>query len=60
VLVYELEYVAGKQIEEMMDEKLVLIRTSQKAGPYVYVDWGLEYRRQHDIPLPEYAKSSLC
>jgi DNA-binding transcriptional LysR family regulator len=37
----------------------VLIRTSQKPGPYVYVDWGPEYRRQHDISLPEYAKSSL-
>jgi DNA-binding transcriptional LysR family regulator len=58
-LVYGPEYVAGIQVEEIVEEKLVLIRTSQKPGPYVYVDWGPEYRRQHDISLPEYAKSSL-
>jgi DNA-binding transcriptional LysR family regulator len=58
-LVYEPDYVAGMQVEELVEEKLVQIRASQKPGPYVYVDWGPEFRRQHDISLPEYAKSSL-
>jgi DNA-binding transcriptional LysR family regulator len=58
-LVYEPEYVAGIQVEAVVEEKLVQIRTSQKPGPYVYVDWGPEFRRQHDVSLPEYVKSSL-
>jgi DNA-binding transcriptional LysR family regulator len=58
-LVYEPEYVAGIQVEAVVEEKLVHIRTSQKPGPYVYVDWGPEFRRQHDVSLPEYVKSSL-
>jgi DNA-binding transcriptional LysR family regulator len=58
-LVYEPDYAAGMQVEELVEEKLVQIRTSQKPGPYVYVDWGPEFRRQHDVSLPEYAKASL-
>jgi DNA-binding transcriptional LysR family regulator len=58
-LVYGPEYVPGIQVEEVVEEKLVQIRTSQKSGRYVYVDWGPEFRRQHDLSLPQYAKSSL-
>ncbi|MDE1182421.1 LysR family transcriptional regulator [Paraburkholderia sp.] len=58
-LVYGPEYVAGIQIEEVVEEKLVQVRTAQKRGSYVYVDWGPGFRKQHDIALPEYAKSSL-
>lgn len=58
-LVYEPEYAPGIQVEEALEEKLIQIRSSQKPGPYVYVDWGPEFRRQHDVALPEYARSSL-
>lgn len=58
-LVYEPEYVAGIVVEEIVEEKLVQIRTPQKPGPYVYVDWGAGFRRQHDSALPEYARSPL-
>jgi LysR family transcriptional regulator, flagellar master operon regulator len=49
----------GMQVEEVVEEKLAQIRTSQRPGLYVYVDWGPEFRRRHDIALPEHAKSSL-
>jgi hypothetical protein len=54
-LVYQPAGVASMQVEE----KLIQIRTSHRPGPYVYVDCGPEFRRQRDILLPEYAKSSL-
>jgi DNA-binding transcriptional LysR family regulator len=58
-LVYEPEYVPGIQVETLLEEKLVQIRSIQNPGSYVYVDWGPEFRRQHDESLPEHAKSSL-
>jgi len=58
-LVYQPEYATGLHIELLMEEKLVQIRSTQKAGQYVYVDWGPEFRRQHDSALPDLAHASL-
>ncbi|MGN5476452.1 LysR family transcriptional regulator [Cupriavidus basilensis] len=58
-LVYQPEYAAGVHVEQIMEEKLIQIRSTQRAGSYVYVDWGPEFRRQHDSALPGYARSSL-
>jgi len=58
-LVYQPEYAAGMHVEQLMEEKLVLIRSTQRPGAYVYVDWGPEFRRQHDSALPEHARASL-
>ncbi|KWR87516.1 LysR family transcriptional regulator [Cupriavidus sp. IDO] len=58
-LVYQPEYAAGLHVEQLMEEKLIQIRSTQRDGAYVYVDWGPEFRRQHDSALPERARSSL-
>lgn len=58
-LVYEPEYAAGIHVQPLLEEKLVLVQSTQQAGSYVYVDWGPEFRRQHDIALPELARASL-
>ncbi|MEM5433216.1 LysR family transcriptional regulator [Cupriavidus oxalaticus] len=58
-LVYQPEYAPGMHVEALMEEKLILIRSTQRDGPYVYVDWGPEFRRQHDSVLPQHARASL-
>ncbi|NUO87569.1 MAG: LysR family transcriptional regulator [Cupriavidus sp.] len=58
-VVYQPEYAPGMHVEALMEEKLVMIRSTQRDGGYVYVDWGPEFRRQHDIALPEHARASL-
>jgi DNA-binding transcriptional LysR family regulator len=58
-VVYEPDYGASMHVEQLVEEKLVQVRTTQKPGAYVYVDWGPEFRRQHDSALPEHAKASL-
>lgn len=58
-LVYEPEYAAGIQVEALVEEKLVQVRAAHQTNTYVYVDWGPEFQRQHDIALPQHAKSSI-
>lgn len=28
------------QIEQLLEEKLVLVKTRKQSGDYIYVDWG--------------------
>ncbi|MFA3791872.1 LysR family transcriptional regulator [Aliiglaciecola sp. SL4] len=39
-------------IEHLVDEKLILVGTSTDAN-YVYVDWGDDFKRQHNLAFPE-------
>ena len=36
-----------------------MVRTRHAEGPYVFVDWGEAFRRQHDAALPEFARHAL-
>jgi DNA-binding transcriptional LysR family regulator len=38
---------------------LFLVRAPDRPDPYVYIDWGPDFRRQHDAALPEKAKAAL-
>lgn len=58
-LVFEPEYVAGMQVEEIVEEKLVRARATGLPGGYVYVDWGPEFRRRHDLAMPEQIRSPV-
>lgn len=58
-LVYRPEYWPGMQVEQLMEEKLVQIASRTNPLPYIYVDWGPAFRRQHDAALPEHAKTAL-
>ncbi|MFK0088717.1 LysR family transcriptional regulator [Pseudomonas sp. NPDC090755] len=59
VLVYQPTYGPGLQVEQLMEEKLIRIRRTDKPEPYIYIDWGEAFRRQHDAALPECARPSL-
>lgn len=58
-LVYRPTYWAGLQVEELLEEKLIMIRSVANPEPYVYIDWGEDFRRRHDAALPERARAGL-
>lgn len=59
IVVHQPEYSPGVQVEEVLEEKLIFVSATEQATPYVYIDWGPYFRQQHDIALPEYARSEL-
>lgn len=59
ILVHRPEYWVGMQVEQILEEKLVMVRCPSKPDPYVYIDWGKEFRQQHDVALPHLAKTNL-
>jgi DNA-binding transcriptional LysR family regulator len=58
-VVYRPEYMPGLKIELLLEEKLIMVRTPASAMPYVYIDWGPTFRKQHDAALPGKARTSL-
>jgi DNA-binding transcriptional LysR family regulator len=58
-LVYQPVYWPGLQVEQLLEEKLIQVFLPALPEPYVYIDWGEDFRRQHDAALPEKAKASL-
>ena len=59
VLVHQPDYWPCMQVEQLLEEKLILVRTPHTAEPYVYVEWGAHFRQQHDAALPEKARAGL-
>lgn len=58
-LVYRPEYWAGMQVEQLLEEKLIQISSTRNPEPYIYVDWGRDFRKEHDAALPDKAKQIL-
>ncbi len=57
-LVYQPSYWPGLQVEQLLEEKLILVRLVEQPDPYVYIDWGESFRRQHDAALPDKARAA--
>ena len=58
-LVYQPSYWPSLQVEELLEEKLIQVYLPANPEPYIYIDWGDAFRRQHDAALPGKAKASL-
>lgn len=58
-LVYQPAYWPGLQVEQLLEEKLILVRKPSAPEPYVYINWGDGFRKQHDAALPDKAKAAL-
>lgn len=58
-LVHQPDYWPGMQVEQLLEEKLVLVRSVKKSGPYIYVDWGDDFSQQHNTALAEYTHNQL-
>ncbi|MED5510444.1 MAG: LysR family transcriptional regulator [Pseudomonadota bacterium] len=59
IVVHQPEYWPGIQVEELLEEKLILVASVNKPDPYIYIDWGEDFRKQHDMALPELSRSRL-
>jgi len=58
-LVYQPHYWSGMQVEQLLEEKLILVR-AKNPEPYVYIDWGEGFRQQHDSALPDKARAPVA
>lgn len=58
-LVFQPTYWPGLQVEELLEEKLIQVCLPQQPEPYIYIDWGESFRRQHDAALPDKARAAL-
>jgi len=58
-LVHQPVYTPGIQVEQLLEEKLILVRTPHTEEPYVYVNWGAHFRLQHDAAWPEKTRATL-
>lgn len=58
-LVFQPEYVTGMQVEQVLEEKLIQISSAQNPDPYIYVDWGPDFKKAHDAALPDKARPAM-
>jgi DNA-binding transcriptional LysR family regulator len=58
-LVHRPDYFPGLQVEQLLEEKLVMVRAPHSEDPYLFVDWGAEFKSLHDIALPQRRRASL-
>ncbi|MCG8614436.1 MAG: LysR family transcriptional regulator [Pseudomonadales bacterium] len=53
VIVHRPSYYSGLVVEQLMEEKLIHVRSLQCAEPDLFVDWGHEFKAQFDAALPQ-------
>ena len=58
-VVYSPEYLPGLKIELLLEEKLMMVSGAESAEPYIYVDWGPTYQKQHDLAFPGKRRAAL-
>lgn len=58
-LVFQPSYSPDLQVEQVLEEKLILVRHPDQPEPYIYIDWGEDFRRRHDAALPDKARASM-
>ena len=44
---------------QQQEEKLIQVCSVAQPEPYIYIDWGEAFRKQHDAAMPEKAKAAL-
>jgi DNA-binding transcriptional LysR family regulator len=58
-LVHRPEYWTGMQFEQLLEEKLIQVASTEEPEPYIYIDWGEDFRKEHDAALPEKARTAM-
>jgi DNA-binding transcriptional LysR family regulator len=59
VLVHQPEYWPDIQIEQLLEEKLIMVGATQNSEPYIYIDWGDAYQKQHNAALPQLTQAQV-
>ena len=58
-LVHQPEYWPGLQVEQLLEEKLIQVVQTRNPEPYLYVDWGPAFRKQHNQALPGHTRAAM-
>ncbi|WP_448248942.1 LysR family transcriptional regulator [Thalassotalea agariperforans] len=58
-LVHQPEYSSHIVVEHLLDEKLVRVQHKRKTEPYIFIDWGDEFKKLHNMALPDLARSNI-
>ncbi len=58
-LVHQPRYWPGVQVEQLLEEKLILVRAANHPEPYIFIDWGDTFRQQHNAALPHHARAGM-
>lgn len=58
-LVHQPDYWPGMRVKSLLEEKLVMVQSIRASEPYVYVDWGEHFCRQHDAAHPHLARVNV-
>ncbi|UZE96966.1 LysR family transcriptional regulator [Alkalimarinus alittae] len=53
VIVHRPNYYSGFVVEQLMEEKLIHVRSVKNPTPDLFVDWGPAFRDQFDAALPQ-------
>lgn len=59
VLVHQPEYWPDIQIEQLLEEKLIMVSAPHNNEPYVFIDWGETFRKQHNAALPKLTQAHV-
>ena len=58
-LVHRPGYYAGLMVEQLLEEKLLLVRAAGKPEPSLFIDWGPDFVAQYDATLPQPRHAAL-
>ena len=53
IIVHQPNYYSGFVVEQLMEEKLIHVRSIENPVPDLFVDWGPAFRSQFDAALPQ-------
>lgn len=52
-LVHRPDYYAGLVVEQLLEEKLLMVRSPRQPEPSLFVNWGPDFVEQYDATLPQ-------
>jgi DNA-binding transcriptional LysR family regulator len=52
IVVHLPSYFSGLIVEQIVEEKLIHVRSTKEQNPYLFIDWGSEFKNQLDAVLP--------
>lgn len=59
IVVHQPNYFSGLAVEQVVEEKLVHVRSTTLASPYLLIDWGSEFKSQLDSVFPLSRQATL-
>ncbi|MDC2889954.1 substrate-binding domain-containing protein [Psychrosphaera algicola] len=59
IVVHQPNYYSGLTVEQVAEEKLVHVRSTESALPNLFIDWGADFKNKFDAALPVPRQAAL-